>query len=1030
MNTRALISDRFLLTLILLVVVAGLVDAVVGAQADLAVVFGLAGVLLLVVLGRSLERRRPVTVRRDLAGWLEDHAHRTGQPRDVAADRAVETYRRRIDPLEGHTASFARERRERGTVGDDDAADDRDDSDDDAADDRDEDSDDGAANDRDDGTAADDSEAAATVRLTGRHLASAAIGGKAAALDRLVAAGVSVPPAGVITAAAYRRFAARSPLAELLETLDAAELPDPDEHEAEQARIDQAFLDTPMPPGLRRDVLRLAEEVRGEGRLAVRSSATAEDQASASFAGQYRSFLEIGGDADEVLRAVRLVWASLWSPTVRAYRRHRGIRDADLAMAVVVMRQVDAAHAGVAFTQEPGDSGQRMRIEWVEGLAEDLVGGTRTPQVARPPRTEAQEITEGPDGLLSPIAAAALDVEAIFGAPQDVEWAHDGEQLWVVQARPITGQTGPSDDDGFDTPPLDGFTYTSAGLGEMLPGVLPPLLWSMNGSLLEHGFRQLFDQLGSLPDPLDTPFAVIGRFRGRAGLNLDLLKDVATRMPGGTGAELERQYFGELLSEEEEQEAAPGLVARLWALPATLRALRTRRRLRVEAEAVREAVEAVIALDVDPAKLDDAHLLAYWRRLQVLAARTTAAQVAVAATAAATYRTLETFLEPHLGDEAAAATQRLTAGGIEPCGVQTSLELCDLVVDGLGDQVVREALEGAERGADELRRRLDATAAGRRFSAVFRERLQRAGSAAVFGGRTWEEDEQTAWNLLRQAALVELRGARPQAGTDRHAALAQLGGRLSSGWRRRLTRVMTGQLVDMRRRMLRRLADDAARYLSLREQTKLAVLRLGGEARRTARTAADRLVVRGVLEQPDDAELLDVVELEEALAGGAVTPAVIARRRRGLDRARTAGPLPRLFTGRPPAAAAPGGAGGRLDGWAASPGRHRGRVRVVDDVASAVLDQGDVLVAEATDPSWTPLFLTAGAIVVEEGGPLSHAAIVARELGLPAVLNAQGATRRLADGAMTTVDGDAGVVLLDEPAQPTPTTAAGREVTT
>lgn len=284
MNTRALLSDRFLLTLILLVVVAGLVDAVVGAQADLAVVFGLAGVLLLVVLGRSLGRRRPVTVRRDLAGWLEDHAHRTGQPRDVAADRAVEAYRRRIDPVEGHTASFARERRERGTVGDDDTADDS-----------------------DDGTPADDSEAGATVRLTGRRRASAAIGGKAAALDRLVAAGVSVPAAGVITAAAYRCFASRSPLAELLEDLDAAELPDPDEHEAEQARVDQAFLETPMPPDLRRDVLRLAEEVRGEGRLAVRSSATAEDQAAASFAGQHRSFLGIGGDADEVLRAVRLV---------------------------------------------------------------------------------------------------------------------------------------------------------------------------------------------------------------------------------------------------------------------------------------------------------------------------------------------------------------------------------------------------------------------------------------------------------------------------------------------------------------------------------------------------------------------------------------------------------------------------------------------------------------------------------------------------------------------------------------------------
>jgi pyruvate,water dikinase len=106
----------------------------------------------------------------------------------------------------------------------------------------------------------------------------------------------------------------------------------------------------------------------------------------------------------------------------------------------------------------------------------------------------------------------------------------------------------------------------------------------------------------------------------------------------------------------------------------------------------------------------------------------------------------------------------------------------------------------------------------------------------------------------------------------------------------------------------------------------------------------------------------------------------------------------------------------RIEGWAASPGKHRGRVRIVKDLShTSDLRSGDVLVTSATDPSWTPLFMIAGAIVVERGGPLSHAAIVSRELGVPAVLNAIGATITLREGAWVEVDGSAGtVVVLDE----------------
>jgi pyruvate,water dikinase len=547
----------------------------------------------------------------------------------------------------------------------------------------------------------------------------------------------------------------------------------------------------------------------------------------------------------------------------------------------------------------------------------------------------------------------------------------------------------------------------------MLPGVLPPLLWSIDGPLIEEGFRQLFGQLGVVPD-LDASGAVVGRFRGRAALNLDLLKAAAGAMPGGTAAEMERQYFGEVVSPdlEEDTSTGGGKLSRLKEIPSTVRALSMRRHLSSEANVIIDAVEEIMRRRLDPADLNDAHLLAYWRRIRALAERVVATQVAVAASAAAAYRGLEMFLEPHCGDESASLTQQLTAGGIEACGLRTSLDVCDLVQTGLGNAEVKEALASID-DPDRMRLLLESSEAGREFLAAFRARLDHAGSAAVFGGPTWGEDEAAAWNVLRQAVLVETETGRPQAATNRADVLDEVIGRLTAQTKWKVTRVMTGQVVDMRIRMLRQLVKEAVEFLALRETTKVAVLRLGGEARRAIREIAERLTESGALAEVQSAEMLGIGELEAAFAGADINRSVLHRRRRALDTAEAMGALPRIFKGRPDRIeiVAPG-PGGSIDGWAASPGLYRGTARVVTNVADARLQPGDVLVAPATDPSWTPLFLTAGALIVEEGGPLSHAAIVARELGLPAVLNVTGATGLIVDGEEVTVDGSTGRILL------------------
>ncbi len=982
-----LIPAALIASVIALVLIAGLVDSVIGGEWDHFAVFLIALGLVIFLIARTRRSRPTVTLRKDLTRWVTDYSNRTGQTVEVTIDRAVAGHRRRVAPAEGHTALLGT------TDGTGDAK--------------------GSRETRAKASTAnsDDDDESVCVVLDGTGFQTSVAGGKGAALDRLIAINIPTPATGVITTGAYRRFVSDSDLEVWLDDLASAGVPEPSRMDEVAAAVDERFLAAPMAPDLENVILDLARTIRGDdGRLAVRSSATAEDQDAASFAGQYTSFLEIEDDAS-VLRSVRLVWASLWHPAPLAYREHRGIGH-DVAMAVVVMRLVEAEHAGVLFTIDPGGEADHLRIEHVPGLAEGLVSGAVTPEAVVVPRSgPIPEHEDGPP--LGDVVALALRVEEAFDGPQDIEWAYDGDRLYLVQARPITTQAERApDDDGFDVVTTDGSTYTSAGIGEMLPGVLPPLLWSIDGPLIEQGFRQLFSELGVLPESDETG-SVVGRFRGRAALNLDLLKEAAAAMPGGTAAEMERQYFGEVVSEDiDETPPSGGLINRARELALAGKSLAMRRGLGSEGAVVIAAVERVLAIGVDPQELNDPHLLAYWRSIRALAERVVASQVAVAAAAAAAYRGLEMFLEPHL-DDAANAAQRLTAGGIEACGLKTSLDVCDLVQEGLGIDDVRIALEAAD-DPDTMRALLSGSEEGRQFIAAFRERLDRAGSAAIFAGPTWGEETAGAWNLLRQAAIVVLGARRPEMAADREEVLDEVIAEMTSGKKWKVTRVLTGQIIDVRVRMLRRLVAEAVEFLQLRETTKLAVLRLGGDARRTVRTIAQRLAESGVIENEADADLLDVEELEAAFSGTPISRAVLDRRRRALETARLVGPLPRLFSGRPDRVeVAVVADGDMVTGWAASPGLHRGRVRIITDIAAtSSLEPGDVLVARATDPSWTPLFLTAGALRVEEGGPLSHAAIVARELGLPAVLNIEGITGLLVDGEEVTVDGTAGRILL------------------
>jgi len=307
-----------------------------------------------------------------------------------------------------------------------------------------------------------------TVVLTGLQFSPGVVGGKGAALDRLIGSSIPVPTSGVVTTAAYRAFADVPVLHEFIGRVRSGDVVPTED-------VDAVFRGVPFSDDLREQIVATARRVGGGDRLAIRSSATVEDLAGSSFAGQYRSLLDVDpAEPDAVLDAVRMVFASLWHPAPCAYRKAFGIDETDVEMAVVMMRMVAAETAGVVFTRDPAGGALDARIESVEGLGDTLVAGERTPH-AWIVRRDLQGFDGSPE--IADALRLALEIERLEGSPQDVEWAYDGALTWIVQTRPIT-VAGESSGDGFDDP-VDAAELTTAGIDEALPGVFPPLRWQI-----------------------------------------------------------------------------------------------------------------------------------------------------------------------------------------------------------------------------------------------------------------------------------------------------------------------------------------------------------------------------------------------------------------------------------------------------------------------------------------------------------------------------------------------------------------------
>lgn len=769
------------------------------------------------------------------------------------------------------------------------------------------------------------------------------------------------------------------------------------------------------PKALRRDLLeRLDALVPGHQPVAVRSSAVDEDSESASFAGQYETVLGVVGH-EQFLSAIATCLASLDTDEARAYRARAGKTD-EPAMAIVVQKQVEAEAAGVAFSLDPvtGDP-SHIVVEVVAGLGDALVSGQAEGQrfVVNRDSLEIVERTEEPAALADlevlGITRAAIRAADLFGSPQDIEFAIDHERkLWLLQSRPITVAGAANGDSGgwrseFDTETSDADLWTSANVQEILPGLLTPLTITTFQETVPLAYTEDYHELGLLAKDEHPLF--MGAFYNRAFLNMEATRLVASRVIGMRDDALEKRYLGGAIEDGWKNELPRWKTwkHRTLSTPRMLKMF-----LRIDRQAER-AEQATLAMERRVRALDSASLsneeLEQWRqRLSRFGAKVARVHLRVTGIAGTGFDGVAALARPVLGDETEGQAPILFTGlqGVE--SAQIGIDLWSLSRVCLSEHL---AARIQSPGFDPLDPSLPA-AWRARFHAFIERHGHRGVNEMEASVRTWRWDHEPVLRMV--AAYLDI-----SEGHSPPVVLAR-----QEAERLRLTTEIDAALSRVNRRAFRWLLPRAQKWVALRERTKSILVRSSRLADYHIPEIQRRFVSAAIIQRPEDLFFLSTQEIADVLTGRTTTSLdeQVIRRRREYERNRYV-VLPERFRARPvpipPEETAH--AGDTLTGTPVSPGVVTGRARVILDPAiDGPLEPGEILVAPVTDAGWTPLFALAAGLVVDMGSALSHGSTVAREYGLPAVVNVRSGTRRIRTGDVITVNGSTGTVLiLQEP---------------
>jgi pyruvate,water dikinase len=813
------------------------------------------------------------------------------------------------------------------------------------------------------------------------------VGGKGLSLGLMAGAGLPVPPGFCVTSDAFRK------------------LGDSTEIASEVGRQVEA-----------------AYRALGAGVVAVRSSATAEDGVSASFAGQQETILGVAGDK-AVLDAVARCWASLDSERAVAYRRRHGIDDRGLAMAIVVQRLVASEVSGVLFTRDPLDpEGRRMLVEAAWGLGETVVSGRVAPDryhldwetgSALERHVSVKKLMTTADGVrevpaekqvqpsltatqLAELASLGRRVEEYYGDARDVEWGWAEGRFWLLQARPIT-TGGAAERARIRQEEIaslraraepSGTVWSRFNLVEVLPEPTP-MTWSIVRRFMSGrgGFGLMYRDLGFDPDPSLDEEGVYDLVCGRPYCNL-------SREPRVLFRQLPYEHPFAVLKAAPHKALYPEAVInpgratwRFWlALPILLpilfwkmsrKELRLTRLSRTLAERLRGAVFPVFLREIaqesqDLSKHEPPELLArleHWIQ-----------------------RTLYDFARDSLKSSALALVARMK--------IQKSLE--PSLGKARAESAMGELTMGVRPDAEaDLAGAIQDLAAGRLERDAFLERFGHRGSQEMdLSQPRWLEDHAA---LDRHLAALSRRGAVSGTGGESEGSHPPLAGTVAETWDRIASEA---RLTEPQKAALQTELATLHTYLGLRETGKHYLMKGYAVIRRVLLELDRRYHLSGGIFFLTQNDL-------PSLVAGADLSATIAQRRRRWAVALSLEVPQVLFSDDLEAIGRPVTVSGAntMQGVPISAGVAEAPALVLTDPEGAEAPgEPFILVCPSTDPAWVPLFVHARGLVMETGGILSHGAIVAREMGLPAVAGVADVHRRLKTGQRIRVDGSGGLV--------------------
>jgi pyruvate,water dikinase len=762
--------------------------------------------------------------------------------------------------------------------------------------------------------------------------------------------------------------------------------------------------------------------------LAVRSSATDEDSAGHSFAGIHETKLNVAraGVAD----AIRGCWDSVISPQALAYRRTQGLPIQEVQAGVLVQEMIQPITSGVAFTMNPvTDARDEIVINASWGLGEAVVGGHVEPDEFRVRKTEGAvlsshigskrfrvvseqglsrlietEISERTkpsltEDQLQQLAKALIRIEQFFNSPQDVEWCYNGRQFWILQSRPVTISVSSKPD----------IEWTRANARDVLPDLTSPQALSAICEFLKLAMNQFY---GKLLMPEEELGPILKTFYGRMYFNISQIRHVC-RVTGIPPALFLRGLgYGSDIKPADELAQFPPLIKLLSALPDLIRlswmGMNVSRLMKhYERLLKQEMIDLTLQ---NPNKLSDFDLLSIFKKwIDVFPKHM---QIVLLLGSVMTYERPLKKVCQRVGFPYEQLVHTQLATGEKSISTQLAFDLLKLANLARSEEKAQKYFTFSSESFESYRDELQGTKFLKEFSAF----LQKYGHRG-----NYESD----WLLPRYSEdptpllfAIHTHVQAPECPTPEGIILRQNSDAASAwkvfeskmNWCQRLTLIPCVRLLLKRMKQM---------YL-WREDYRSKMAAIGAVFRQWHLILADRFVERGWIQARNDYFLLKFEEIfagQEDKSQTARYQSIISQKKGELEVWRNIempllmreSELPALM--RRATATLPDIRLSELYGLCVSAGYAEGDVVVIREPTEfAQMRLGAILVAPATDPSWTPLFTLASGVIVEVGGTISHAFTVAREYGLPALANIENATRLLKNGDHVRLDATNGKV--------------------